>query len=45
MENAQGFLNSRQQTFDLINTTMLLAFVLISTVFLNIKLPNRGECI
>ena len=39
MENTQSDLKIRQQTFDLIITSMLIALVFVSTVFLNIKLP------
>ncbi|RDW15846.1 ECF transporter S component [Oceanobacillus arenosus] len=39
MENTQGHLKSRQKTLDLIITSMLIALVFVSTVFLNIRLP------
>lgn len=39
MQNTQSIPKSRQQTFDLILTGMLIALVFVSTVFLNIKLP------
>ena len=39
MENVKSDLKTRQQTFDLIITSMLIALVFVSTVFLNIKLP------
>ncbi|MEH6940599.1 ECF transporter S component [Bacillus sp. JJ722] len=39
MESAQSYSKSRQKTFDLIITSMLVALVFVSTVFMNIKLP------
>ncbi|MGM9926474.1 MAG: ECF transporter S component [Bacillus sp. (in: firmicutes)] len=39
MQNTQSYSKTRQQTFDLILTSMLVALVFVSTVFLNIKLP------
>ncbi|MGM9923467.1 MAG: ECF transporter S component [Bacillus sp. (in: firmicutes)] len=39
MQNAQSYSKTRQQTFDLIITGMLVALVFVSTVFMNIKLP------
>lgn len=39
MENTQSYSKSRQKTFDLIITSMLVALVFVSTVFMNIKLP------
>ncbi|WP_042351987.1 ECF transporter S component [Bacillus massiliigorillae] len=39
MENTQSYSKTRQKTFDLIMTSMLVALVFVSTVFLNIKLP------
>ncbi|WP_019243616.1 MULTISPECIES: ECF transporter S component [Bacillus] len=39
MENTQSYTKSRQKTFDLIMTSMLVALVFLSTVFLNIRLP------
>ena len=39
MENTQSNVKIRQQTFDLILTSMLIALVFVSTVFLNIRLP------
>lgn len=39
MENTQNHLRSRQKTLDLIITSMLIALVFVSTVFLNIRLP------
>ncbi|AXI10954.1 ECF transporter S component [Oceanobacillus zhaokaii] len=39
MENTQSHLKSRQKTLDLIITSMLIALVFVSTVFLNIRLP------
>ncbi|MGN1400310.1 MAG: ECF transporter S component [Bacillus sp. (in: firmicutes)] len=39
MEKTQSFTKPRQQTFDLIITSMLVALVFISTVFINIRLP------
>lgn len=39
MESVKSDLKTRQQTFDLIITSMLIALVFVSTVFLNIKLP------
>lgn len=39
MQNTQSYSTSRQKTFDLIITAMLVALVFVSTFFLNIKLP------
>lgn len=39
MEKAQSYSESRQKTFDLILTAMLVALVFVSTVFINIRLP------
>ncbi|RLL43992.1 ECF transporter S component [Oceanobacillus piezotolerans] len=39
MQNTQSHLSSRQKTLDLIITSMLIALVFVSTVFLNIRLP------
>jgi len=39
MENTQRYSKSKQKTFDLIITSMLVALVFVSTVFINIKLP------
>lgn len=39
MQNIQSYSHSRQKTFDLIITAMLVALVFVSTFFLNIKLP------
>lgn len=39
MQNTQSYLKSRQKTLDLIITSMLIALVFVSTVFLNIRLP------
>ncbi|SOC21955.1 uncharacterized membrane protein [Ureibacillus xyleni] len=39
MQNTQSYSESRQKTFELIITAMLVALVFVSTVFLNIKLP------
>lgn len=39
MQNTQSLSNTRQKTFDLILTAMLIALVFVSTFFLNIKLP------
>ncbi|MGJ9458741.1 ECF transporter S component [Oceanobacillus sp. CF4.6] len=39
MQNTQSHLKSRQKTLDLILTSMLIALVFVSTVFLNIRLP------
>ncbi len=39
MEHTQTYSKSRPKTFDLILTSMLIALVFLSTVFLNIKLP------
>jgi uncharacterized membrane protein len=39
MDNTQGYIKSRQKTVDLIITSMLIALVFVSTVFLNIRLP------
>ena len=39
MQNTQSYSHSRQKTFDLIITAMLVALVFVSTFFLNIKLP------
>lgn len=39
MENVQSYSKTRQKTLDLIITSLLIALVFVSTVFLNIKLP------
>ena len=39
MEHTKIYSKSRPKTFDLILTSMLIALVFLSTVFLNIKLP------
>ncbi|KKE77969.1 ECF transporter S component [Bacilli bacterium] len=39
MQTTQSTLKSRQKTLDLIITSMLIALVFVSTVFLNIRLP------
>lgn len=39
MQKTQTYSNSRNQTFDLIISALLIALVFVSTVFINIKLP------
>ncbi|RDW16687.1 ECF transporter S component [Oceanobacillus chungangensis] len=39
MHNTQTYVKPRQKTLDLIITSMLIALVFVSTVFLNIRLP------
>ena len=39
MQNTQSYSETRQKTFDLILTSMLVALVFVSTVFINIRLP------
>ncbi|WP_085992860.1 ECF transporter S component [Oceanobacillus senegalensis] len=39
MSNTQSYSKPHQKTFDLILTSMLIALVFVSTVFLNIRLP------
>lgn len=39
MENTQSHVRPRQKTLDLMITSMLIALVFVSTVFLNIRLP------
>ena len=39
----QSYTKSRTKTFDLVITAILAALVLVSTLFINIKLPIRAR--
>src|SRR5690606_26021767 len=43
MQKLESYSHTRTKTFDLIITSLLIALVFVSTVFLNIKLPIRAN--